>query len=193
MLVSPGSMRNGRNTSGGWTRATLALLAVFAPTLVAAQPVGDPHARDKARAKLTEGAWLFQAGDYVTALTSFEQAHAMFPSPKIFYNIGLANEKLGRWGAAFMAFERFLRHSTESPREHVVHSREQLERLSPKVAFVAVSCDVSDAEVRLDGDWIGRTPLPNRTRSTLARTKSRFGAWTWGAAASDSPPWRGKR
>lgn len=141
----------------------LILVAVVSlPAIAAAQSAGDPNSRDQARVKLSEAATLFEARDYAGALILYKEAHAIFPSPRIQYNIGLTYEKLGRWGSAFMAFERFLRQSTDSPAQYVVHSRKQLERLSSKVAFVTLSCDVSDADVELDGDLVGRTPLPGR-------------------------------
>ena len=38
----------------------------------------------------------YNAGDYVTAIREFKAAEALRPSPILAYNIGLANEKLGK-------------------------------------------------------------------------------------------------
>jgi hypothetical protein len=99
-----------------------------------------------------------KVGDYQAALASFEEADAIFPSPEIYYNIGLAYEKLSRNGPAFMAFERFLQQPAEAPQEYLADARQKLER---HIAFVAVACD-ADADVTLDGEAVGRTPLPSR-------------------------------
>jgi hypothetical protein len=138
-------------------------LTLLHPIVALSQATDDAGTRERARAKLLEGAKMMEGGNYAAALALFEEAHAIFPSQKIYYNMGLAYEKLGRNGPAFMAFERFLRQLPEdTPPQYVVHSREALERLAKRVAFVALTCDVADADVALDGHGVGRTPLPSR-------------------------------
>jgi tetratricopeptide (TPR) repeat protein len=66
----------------------------------------DPKAA--ARVKLIEGAQLLSSGEYEEALARFQEAYASVPSPKIFYNYGLAYRGLGRNAEAITWFDRFL-------------------------------------------------------------------------------------
>src|SRR5438552_10911639 len=102
----------------------------------AAAEAPDEAAREKAKAKVQEGARRFDAGDATAALALFKEAYEIFPSPKINYNLGLAYRKLERNGPAFMAFERFLRETPDTTPEYAAHSRKELETLAKRVAFV---------------------------------------------------------
>ena len=51
------------------------------------------HAR---RRLLSEGTTAYGRGDYATALDKFTAAYKIFPSPKLWFNIGQANRDLGR-------------------------------------------------------------------------------------------------
>ena len=50
----------------------------------------------------------YNAGDYVTAIREFKAAEALRPSPILDYNIGLANEKLGKRRVAVKYYKRYL-------------------------------------------------------------------------------------
>jgi tetratricopeptide (TPR) repeat protein len=50
----------------------------------------------------------YNAGDYVTAIREFKAAEALRPSPILDYNIGLANEKLGKRRVAVKYYRRYV-------------------------------------------------------------------------------------
>jgi tetratricopeptide (TPR) repeat protein len=50
----------------------------------------------------------YNAGDYVTAIHEFKAAEQLRPSPILDYNIGLANEKLGKRRVAVKYYKRYL-------------------------------------------------------------------------------------
>ena len=85
---------------------------------VVAAPVKD-QAAAKAAAKtvLARGARDLDARLYGRALAEFHEAYRIFPSPKIFFDIGLANMYLGHLGEALQAFETFLAEAPDAPEE----------------------------------------------------------------------------
>lgn len=115
--------------------------------------------RDTARKKAIEGAALYAKRDYLSALRRFEAAYALYPSPKLHYNLGLALAGLGRNADAYAAFQRFVAESDDSGADHIAHARQELARLRNIVGRVTVTCDVVGAEVTIDGSPKGRTPL----------------------------------
>jgi tetratricopeptide (TPR) repeat protein len=150
---------------GTWLRARGAALVAAAAAgcmlLVAAPAAAQPSARDRARAKLVEGARLFSDGKYEAALRLFRAAQAIHPSGRIHYNIGLAYSRLGRPAAALMAMQGFLRDPGESTPELLAEAREAVDQLSKKVAFLSVSSD-SPAETVLDGSLVAKNRPPSR-------------------------------
>jgi hypothetical protein len=118
-----------------------------------------PPVREQARDKLAEGVRLLSAHDYARALVQFDGAYALFPSPKLHYNRGLALEGLGRQADAFVAFSRFVDESKDPSPDYLKHAQRELERLKGMIGFLEISTSPTGAEVRLDGERLGTTPL----------------------------------
>jgi tetratricopeptide (TPR) repeat protein len=143
------------------------LLAV-AVTLISHPPaslstaIADTDPRAEARARAVEGVKLLEAGDFIGALSRFEQAYVIFPAPKLFYNKALVYQRMDRHADAFMAFERFLRETSDASARYRNHARRELEQLSKKVALVRISADVQGAEMLLDGRVLGPVPPQGR-------------------------------
>ena len=137
-----------------------ALLVVGSwPTTAEAQ---TQDASEEALAKLREGARLFDRGDYSAALAKFEAAYDQHPSPNLFYNIGMAFQRMNEPARAFESFESFLEQAHDASPQHREHAREELEKLAKKVALVTVVCDTSGATLSLDGRTVGEAPLSRR-------------------------------
>lgn len=93
-------------------RVHLALSLVLATPAVALS--ATPAEQKQAQAIYGEGAQAFKAGDYQTALTRFEAAYAIDPSPVLLYNMARCNEELGRPAAAAAAYEAYLEASPDA-------------------------------------------------------------------------------
>src|SRR3954465_6937640 len=68
----------------------------------------DDAAMAQAKVHFETGRNAYNAGDYVTAIREFKQAEQLRPSPILDYNIGLANEKLGKRRVAVKYYKRYL-------------------------------------------------------------------------------------
>ena len=95
--------------------ATLALAGGAGAVRAEPRPASSDVVRDAARAKLVEGVDALKRGEPRVALDSFADAYALFPSPKIHYDFGLAYVGLGRDAEALSAFERFLAEAPDAP------------------------------------------------------------------------------
>ena len=94
--------------------ASLVFLALLAQ---AGPQTANPEAKTRAQALLKEGAQHYQQGSFADALEKFHQAYAVFPSPKLFLNIGQASRGLGRLVDAVDAFEKFQAQATDASPE----------------------------------------------------------------------------
>jgi PEGA domain-containing protein/tetratricopeptide repeat protein len=124
-----------------------------------------PEAKAHAAAILNEGNALFEQKKYATALSKYESAYRIFPSPKILFNIAEAHRELGHSDEATTYYERFLKEANIDPGSPI-HEKvtARLEALRSQAAYVAIDSDVSGAEVKIDGRSIGKTPLDRSVR-----------------------------
>lgn len=138
----------------------LTIVISLAARTYPARAQADPEAaKAAAKAKLVKGSLYLDAGSYARALAEFEDAYKVFPSPKIFFNIGLANVRLGRFPEALRAFDRFLIEATEADPSTIAQARTQADLARPKVGVIEVLCPREGVEIALDDHVVGRTPL----------------------------------
>jgi hypothetical protein len=122
-----------------------------------AQPPGG--AKVEAKAKLQRGAQLLQQGEFAQALAQFKEAYELVPSPKIYFNFGIAYVGMARYSEALESFEHFIQEAKEASPGSLADARQQIENLTGKVERVRVSSDRDGAEVSIDGRSYGLTPL----------------------------------
>ena len=120
---------------GPGRRLGMALVCVVCLLGVAArhaQGADDP--KRQARAAMTRGSALFQRGDYESALGAFNEAQALYPSPKIYFNLGQTYRKLDRVAEAVEAFERFLKDAPDAAPARRKDAEKFLNELRPRLA-----------------------------------------------------------
>ena len=140
--------------------ALLVLLSVVGATGAArAQTAAQNDARIAARSKLVEGVALLKKSDFAGALSRFQSAYELVPSPNIHYDLGLAYTGLGRPADALLAFDRFLAEAPAAPEASREKARSNQEILRRQVATLTISADVSGIEISVDGHERGGTPL----------------------------------
>jgi hypothetical protein len=119
----------------------------------------SPEAKAKAKVLLNEGSALYQSGDIAGALEKFQEAHATYASPKIWFNIGQANRDLGRFDESLAAFDKFLIGASDASRETIADAQKALDELRPKLGRVRIECQIPGAEVNIDGKIMGQAPF----------------------------------
>ena len=157
-------------------KAALAVLLVCGSIATAraqevnvAPPANDAASKMRAQALLSEGTSAYGRGDYAAALEKFTAAYQIFPSPKLWFNIGQANRDLGRPVDAVAAFDRFLREAGDAPPETLAEARRSAAELKTKLGQIQVICATDGAEVTVDGKQIGSTPLGEMVWTTPGR------------------------
>jgi hypothetical protein len=133
---------------------------LFLATLAQASTVGT-NAQDRVQAQvlLGEGATLYEHGDYLGALDRFNSAYAAYPSSKILFNIGQANQLLGRLLDAREAYQKFLDEAPYATREDRTDAQAWLGKLQKSLGQLTIISATAGADISLDGKAIGRSPL----------------------------------
>ena len=115
--------------AAAFVSASSASAAYAAPAPAAPAVEKKEDAREAARSRLVEGVELLRQKQFAQALTKFDDAYALVPSPNIFYDRGLAYQGLGRDADALEAFDAFLAQADHAPpgtREKATRERDAL-------------------------------------------------------------------
>jgi hypothetical protein len=138
-------------------RRALAAALCVACLLCAGTARADP--KGEARVLMERGSALYRRGDHAGALREFEKARAVYPSARIYFNIGQALSHLGRRGAAVDAFERFLLEARDAAPERRKDAEDLLRELRSQIGYVRVIA-AGGSEITVDGELVGTAPLP---------------------------------
>jgi hypothetical protein len=189
-MISRPSSQRGR---AWWGLALPLILTLLTATIARADP------RTDARDRLEEGSALYRKGDYQGALRKFEEARALYPSPKIYFNLGQALNRLGRTAAAVDAFEKFLAEAPDAAGERRRDAEALLGELRPRIGFLRVTA-APGSEIAVDGQPAGTAPLhrtipidPGAHQVTARAPGARIGhVGSIEAVAGQTVEWEGK-
>src|SRR6185295_18990919 len=116
--------------------------------------------RETTEAIIERGIELRRTGQDRLALVWFERALAVDGSVRALAQVALAEKALGLWPEAQQHLQQALRQNGDP---WIVEHRATLEaasrEISSQLGSLEISCNVDGAEVRLDGQFLGQTPL----------------------------------
>ncbi len=124
-----------------------------------AQPAPTPEEVQQAKARWNEGKAFFDAGNFEAARVAFKQAYTVFPHPVFLQNLCEAELRSGRNVEAARHFEAFLRTSSSASSAQRELARKSLKKAAEKLGAVLVDTNADDAEIRVDDEVVGRSPL----------------------------------
>jgi hypothetical protein len=141
------------------TRFIFATLAMVTASPVWAQPAPTPEEVQQAQVRWNEGKAYFDAGNFEAARVAFKQAYTVFPHAAFLQNLGEAELRTGRNVEAARHFTAFLRASSSGSPAQRELARKSLAKAAERLASIVVTTNVDDAEIRIDEEVVGRSPL----------------------------------
>jgi hypothetical protein len=154
---------------------TLAAPQASAQTPPAAKPVGVKPAAAKpskpkplaeslppdAKADYATGKVLFTDGDFAGALIKFEAAFAKFNDPRLLWNMAACEKNLRHYAKVLHLLARYRKEGGALlTSEDVQDANDLATALEPFTTQVTLSANEPDAEVFIDDEKVGTTPLP---------------------------------
>jgi hypothetical protein len=136
-----------------------------APSVAAATPpteAAKSAAVQEAARHFETGVKLFGRQDYIGAIAEFEAAYQLIPNATVLMNIGVAQKRLFRYGAAMRSLRRCLTDAAQLGALSVERTRQieaEIAEIDSIVARVKVFVDGEPASLTLDGEPVGMTPL----------------------------------
>jgi len=174
-LSSPRSSSVTRHARASRSAQTVALLlatSMVAPSLVLATErtaLAQPAKKKPLREQLAADAqkhWdtalaLYQRGLWDGARTSFSAAYDASKNPRVLFNVAVCEKNLGRFARAIDVFKRELAEGEgQLSAEEEAELKFQIQGLEQFVAQLTVDVNESGAEVYVDDDKVGTSPLP---------------------------------
>jgi hypothetical protein len=116
------------------------------------------------------GVALYNEADYRGALVEFKRAGSLAPTAAAFYNIGETQYQLQDYAGALGSFERYLAEAGPGD-SHRAEVENNIQALRSRIGFVAVTTAPAGAEITIDDQPVGKTPLDKPIRVTIGQRK----------------------
>lgn len=130
------------------------------PALVAPVFAQGDAATEMARQRFEEGVKLFDKGDYERARAAFLQAWALKKHPAVLLNLAQCELRSGEHVAAARHFAQYLHEYPDTPESQQDVARRGLAEARLETGQLDIAVDMEGAEIFVDGESVGRAPLP---------------------------------
>lgn len=137
----------------------LALLGAVS-TVVSPARAQDDVTLSMARERFKEGVTYFDKKDFAKARVAFLQAYALKKHPAVLLNLAQSELRSGHEADAAQHFSQYLREHKEASENERQSAETGLNAAKALVAEVTLDVDVSGAELSVDGEALGSSPLP---------------------------------
>ncbi len=148
------------------------LVVLMLLSCVSAQAQGEPaqEGKNEASAHFKQGVELFREGAYRAALVELQRANEIAPDFRVLFNIGQTLLALNEYVEAIKAFESYL---VQGGSQVEASRREEVERdlagLRKRVATLAITVNEGGADVFVDNELIGKSPLGGTVPVSVGR------------------------
>jgi hypothetical protein len=133
-----------------------------------AEPTAPPTA--EAAKHFQRGVTLYNEADYRAALVEFRRAYETTPNAAVLYNIGQTYYQLQNYAAALIALGRYLTEAgPTAPHRREVEAT--IDTLQTRVGKVAISTSAPGADITVDDELVGKTPLDEAVLVSVGRRK----------------------
>jgi tetratricopeptide (TPR) repeat protein len=133
-----------------------------APASESAAPAAAPSeaAIREASDHYEAGLALYADGEFKRAAIEFDRAYELVPNYRALYNIGQVRIQLHDYARAFKALQAYLKEGGDKiDAERRKSVSDDLEMLATRTATLAIECNEPGADILIDGDPAGTTPL----------------------------------
>ncbi len=152
-------------------------IALLAPSLAFAQPKKKP-VRDslppEAKAHWDRALDLYNHGNWDGARTSFNAAYDASKNPRILFNVAVCEKNMNHYGRAIEVFKKELSEGAgQLPPDEEATIRQQISGLEQFVAQLTITVSEPGADVFVDDQKVGTSPLPAPVTVTVGERRIR--------------------
>lgn len=142
-----------------WLALSLLANAALAEEAVEAPPQEEDETVARARTHFERAVTLYRDGDLQPALVEFRASYRLNPLPQVLFNIAVTQRDLHLYNEAIETLHLYQTEAENEPEERRAQASELLEELLAIMANVRIECDQDGAELFVNGEQTGRTPI----------------------------------
>jgi hypothetical protein len=141
--------------------ALIAVTGLAAPAFAQRPPIVPTKQKvDEAMPHFKHGVELYDESDFPSALVEFKRAYEIAQDYRVLFNVAQTDYQLQNYAGALDAFQRYLTEGGSSiARDRRTYVEKEMQRLAGRVAMVRVTVNVPNAEVFVDDEKVGTSPL----------------------------------
>ncbi|WP_205525784.1 PEGA domain-containing protein [Pyxidicoccus trucidator] len=157
--------------------ALVLLLALAAGSASAAAPARKASSSrtqqmEEAQRRYERGKEFYEESDFRAALVEFQRAYELAPSYRLLYSIAQVQYQLQDYAGALGSFQQYLREGqADIPAQRRDEVQREVERLRSRVASLDIVTQPVGAQVSVDDQPVGRTPLSEPVVVSAGRRK----------------------
>ncbi|MCP4678020.1 MAG: tetratricopeptide repeat protein [Deltaproteobacteria bacterium] len=122
--------------------------------------LGRAEDKAKSREHFEKGTGLLAQEQFESAISEFEQAYDLYPSYKILYQLAQSYVGADQYTKAIKTYGRYLeKGDAKIPSKRSQKVKAEIKRLYSLVGIIELECAVRDADVLVDNEKQGKTPL----------------------------------
>jgi hypothetical protein len=126
----------------------------------------------EAQQHFRRGIELYKEGDHAGALVEFKRSYDLSLNYRVLYNLGQTEYQLQRYAEALDALETYLaKGGADLPAARRAAVEADVRQLAGHVGWVAVKVNVDGAQILVDGEPAGISPLPAALRLSIGRRR----------------------
>ncbi len=150
--------------------AVLVCLAIPVSLRSVAHAQASAPAATEAGKHFQRGVTMYNEADYRAALVEFRRAYEITPNAAVLYNIGQTYYQLQNYAAALVALGRYLTEAGPTA-PHRREVEQTIDTLQTRVGKVAISTSSPGADITVDDELVGKTPLDEPVLVSIGRRK----------------------
>jgi hypothetical protein len=157
--------------------------AVFTGAMPARAQVGPRSSQkqkmDEAQPHLQKAVELYDENDFANALIEFKRAYEIAQDWRFLFNVAQAAYQVSNYALALDSFQKYLSEGgAQVERKRHVFVDGEIAKLKGRVAQVRITVNVPNAEISVDDEKVGVSPLPGAI--TVSAGKRKFTAMVVG-------------
>jgi hypothetical protein len=140
-------------------------IAVFAATMPAVAQVGPRTSQkqkmEEAQPHLQKAVELYDENDFANALIEFKRAYEIAQDWRFLFNVAQAAYQVSNYALALDSFQKYLSEGgAQVERKRKTFVEGEIAKLKGRVAQVRITVNLPNAEVAVDDEKVGVSPLP---------------------------------
>jgi hypothetical protein len=118
------------------------------------------------------GVELYKDADFAGAVVEFKRAYDLAPNWRVLYDLGQAYYQLAHYAQALQAFDAYLAQGgTHIPAARKTAVEREREELASRVARVEITVNADGADIRVDDESAGTSPLKSSVLVSVGHRK----------------------